>query len=365
MRKHFSYRPTCNETADTLVESFGKLVDMSLDQKNSTDEYKQANRNFSEVLAQHCLTNTGLEFSTLDMIKNPNVYNNVIFKANFATVLAQAITPVVPTVTAEGYDQLYEVFQTGFGDNCKFTVDSNELYIVNDIAEGIKRGAQNTLYNTEYTIQAQRRQISTFVDWYQVASGVQDWGKFGVKIGASFAAAIQALVVNEMTKVITDAADHGIGGYTGNGFSDNNWLTLARNVSLANGGAPVYALGTEIALGKILPATTNSQFWYDSDSDIVTKGRLAEYKNVPLIPIGNALKPNTINNTPSAVVGDNFVYMIAMGSYKPCKVVFEGDQIAVQEDPLGTKDHSYNLTVDMRIGVGCVVGSKFGYMTLG
>lgn len=362
MRKQFAAKVTGNETVDTLTKAFSKLVDMTLDGQNSTEEYKEANALFNKQFMEFCMSGTPLVFTSLEDIKSPTVYKNPMFKANFNTILSQAIVPVVPTVIASGYDQLFEVFQVGFGDNAKFTVASNELYVVNDIAEGIMRGGQATIYNQEYSVQARRRQIAIFVDWYQVAAGVHDWGDFGRRIGASYAAAIQAIVTKSMTNVIADAAKHGISGYVANGFNDTNWLTLARNVKLANGGAPVYALGTNIALGKILPQ--NAAFRFGSKSDIVTSIALPAYKDVPLIELGNALLPNTINGTPQAILKDDFVYMIAMGSNKPCKVVIEGQEAGIEEDPLFKADHTYGMIVDMRVGADCVVGSKFGYLKL-
>ena len=362
MRQKFSFNKTNDETANTLVLAFNALVDMTLDKKNETEEYKEANRLFNENLVQYCMESAGMTFNSLEDIKNPMVYSDIIFQSKFNTILAQAITPAVPTVASAGYEQLFEVHQVGFGDNAKYTIDSNELYIVNDIAEGILRGGQQTTYNKEYTISASRKQIAVFVDWYQVAAGVQDWGKFGNKIGASYIAYIYAMVVKAMEKVVTDAAKLGIAGYKANGFTDQNWLTLARNVQLANGGSQVYALGTNIALGKILPSA--AAFRFGPDSDIVTEGVLPAYKNVPMIELGNALIPSTINDTPQVLLGDDFIYMIAMGAYKPCKVVIEGNNVVVEKDPNTSKDHTYGMHVDMRIGVDVVVGSKFGYLAL-
>ena len=165
-----------------------------------------------------------------------------------------------------------------------------------------------------------------------------------------------------MTKVVTDAAKLGIAGYQANGFTDQNWLTLARNVQLANGNAQVYALGTNIALGKILPSA--AAFRFGPESALVTDGVLPAYKNVPMIELGNALVPNTINTTPEVLLKDDFVYMIAMGSYKPCKVVIEGNQVTVSQDPTQSADHTYGMHIDMRIGADVVVGSKFGYLSL-
>ena len=56
--------------------------------------------------------------------------------------------------------------------------------------------------------------------------------------------------------------------------------------------------------------------------------------------------------------------MIALGSYKPCKVVIEGNQVTVAKNPLESPDHSYAMHVDMRIGADIVAGSKFGYLSL-
>ena len=86
-------------------------------------------------------------------------------------------------------------------------------------------------------------------------------------------------------------------------------VTVARNVKLANSGAEVYALGTNIALADVLPNDAQ-QFRYGEDSAIVKTGFLPEYKNVPMIELGNALVPNTINGTPEVVVPDDIIYMI-------------------------------------------------------
>lgn len=98
------------------------------------------------------------------------------------------------------------------------------MFVVNDIAEGIARGGVQTSYNTEYTVQARPKQVSVYVDWYHVAAGKQDWGRFGVKIGLAYASYIQGKVVKALGSVIADAEKHGIGGYIVNGLTDENWL---------------------------------------------------------------------------------------------------------------------------------------------
>ena len=115
MRQKFSFNKFNDETANTLVLAFNALVDMTLDGKNNTDEYKEANKLFSENIIEYCVEGSNLPYSGIEDIKNPMIYSNVLFQSKFNTILAQAITPTVPTVAASGYDQLFEVHQVGFG----------------------------------------------------------------------------------------------------------------------------------------------------------------------------------------------------------------------------------------------------------
>lgn len=190
-----------------------------------------------------------------------------------------------------------------------------------------------------------------------------------MKIGLAYSAYIEGKVVKAMESSIVAPIVNaqGISGYVANGMSDNNWIVTARNVQLANGGSEVYALGTKLALANALPAWSagiGTEFRYDENSAIVKKGFLPEYKGVPLVELGNALVPNTINGTPQTIVSDEIIYMLPMGMYKPVKVVFEGNTLTVEKNPLEMADHTYCMNVNLMVGVDVVVGSKYGAIIL-
>lgn len=236
MKQIFSYNKFNEDVADNLVESLITLSQKALEGKSNTAEYQDANNEFSAQFMQYCVEQGGMSWTGMDMVKSPMVYKKTGFLETFDTILAGAITPVVPTVAAMGYEQLYDVTQVGFGDNAKYTVDSNELFIVSSIAEGIARGGVQTASNTEYSISTERKQVSLYVDWYHVASNKVDWGKMIAKIGASFAAYIQARLAKVMADVITNnsnvasANKDGIAGYIANGLTDENWLNIKSNL---------------------------------------------------------------------------------------------------------------------------------------
>ena len=246
------------------------------------------------------------------------------------------------------------------------------MFIVSSNAMGIARGGVQTVYGTEYSVRAYKKEVAAYIDWYHVAANKYDWGRFGVKLGLAYAAYIEGRVVKAMASSITSdgssisdiAKNQCISGYIVNGFNDDSFVTLARNVELANGGSQVYALGTKIALSKILPKeSANSGFRYGENSSIIKTGYLPSYKGVPMIELGNALVPNTINGKPEVIVSDKVIYMIPMGQFKPVKVVFEGNTLTVTKNPLEQADHTYNMIVNLMVGADVIVG-KIVFLTI-
>lgn len=46
------------------------------------------------------------------------------------------------------------------------------MFIVNDAAMGIARGGVQTMYNTEYTVQAHKKEVACYVDWLNIFSNI-------------------------------------------------------------------------------------------------------------------------------------------------------------------------------------------------
>lgn len=367
MKQIFAYNKFNDAKLDGIVETFTLLTEKYMDGKADTKEYRDANAQLNHDFMQYCVEQIpNRKFNGIDDVKDPMVHNNMFFLQAFDTIMAQVYTPAIPTVISRNYPELWEVTQVGWGENAKYSVRSNEMFIVNDLAEGVARGGLQTSYDTEYTVAASPKQIATYVDWYHVATGKQDWGYIVAKTGLSYATYIQARAIKVMASLITNAGDWGMGGYIANGFSDTNWVVTSDNVRMANGGAKVYGLGTKTALMDILPDQTTAitGFRYGEDSDIIKVGHLPLYKDVPLIELEQALLPNTVNGTPVRVVPENIIYLMPLGYYKPIKVVIEGNTLTVSKNPYETKDHTYQYIVTAHLGVDVVVGTKFGAIIL-
>ena len=364
MFQTFSYNrqgENFNAIIDTAVEH--AIQNMSGNKRS--ENYAEEQKNLNAAIVRYCLEGTRYadkySENVLDAVKDPRVKKDATFRDNFNTVIAEIINAVVPMVSTPRYsDALAEVVQVGFGDTARFLAASNQLFKVNEIAEGVQRGVLQPIYNDEYTVNGTPVEIATAINWFQVAAGSFDWGMFGLRAGKSF----ESYIFLKMIQAMTSATALVGSGYSAAGMNDGNWDTLAERVRAANGGADVYAIGTVSAMGKVIPE--NNYLQIGLSPEWAKEGALSRYHSVPLVICPNVLKPTTINTTADLAIPTNLIYFIAADSYRPVKVVFFGDSVTVEEYPFdaGNADRSYGIKIEYRIGISAIVGSKFGTLTL-
>lgn len=356
---HFAKR-----TKQASYEAINKMNGTSsLFSDTVTDSYGRDNKLYVDALVKHCFdkSNTDFEWTGVDVVKNPMISNNAAFRAAFNEVVAQVITPVVPAVVSATYMNIAELHNIAWGETGRFIIDSNELFLVNDIAEGIQLGGLQRLHKNETTVNPSPKQIRYDIDWYLVAAGNFDFGAWAYKIGVSFGAYINMQVVNSLTSVVTAGIGSGA-PYFASGWSDANYLNVAMRVEEANGNSSVYAVGTKGVLGTILPATAGLQYGLGEEWSKV--GYLSGYRGYNTLVLEQALVPGTINTSATFMIPNNTLYFFAMDTqYKPIKVVFEGSTVSVETVPTETSDKTGGLAITARIGLATAIGSKFGAIT--
>ena len=326
-----------------------------------TENRAQKLVDLNKQIIEYSLMGTRYEGQGSEAFKNPQVTRNGQVRDNFDAVIAEIITAAAPAVASAEYAEYFaEVHQVGWGETARFIIHSNDLFKVNEIAEGVTRGALQPIYDDEITVNTGKVEVATSIDFYQVAAGVFDWGVLGAKLSKSFAAYVFLKIVAAMTSAASQLG----AGYTASGFSTANWIKLEDLVSAANGGnVAVYGIGTLAALNKVIPETVGLQ--YGLGEKMADQGHLDKYLGARLIPIDQVLVPGTVNSTnPKFAVPADKIYFVAADKDKPAKVVYEGDQVVVERDEKNSTDRKYTISIQMRIGTAAIVGSKFGILTL-
>jgi hypothetical protein len=294
----------------------------------------------------------------LRAFRDPMVVRCASVHRNFDVIISQITTAVIPTVVNDVYSKfLAEVHNGGWGDTGRFIIESNDLFKVNLKAEGVRAGVQQPMYNDEFTLNAKDYEISTGVDWYNLATGVFDIGNFALKIGRSFEAHIFLKIIAAM---ISASSEFGA-AYNTNGVTPTLWGTLAQRVSAANGGMSVVAIGTKVALSNV---SLLQNFQIQIGEEMNKVGYLDQYLGIPLVAIENVIIPGTVNSTAALAISDKIIYMIPMGGSRPVKIFMEGNQVSLEEDTTHTSDREYRFWVDLHYEVSAIVGYKYGTITL-
>ena len=354
-----------NRTND---EQFNSLVDCTLDLArqayagNKSADYADKNRELLNAMGKKIVEGTryeaAFEAEGLNLFKQPMFRNNSIIRDNFNAVIAQVVNAIVPEVVNDQYSRfLSEVKQVGYGETARFIIESNDLFKVNEKAEGVRKGVDQPMYDDEFTVNARPIEISTHIDYYPLAAGEFDMGNFALKIGRSFSAYIFLKVVKGMTQATTLYGN----AYKTNGISPVLWGTLRERVSAANGGMNVVAIGTAVALSGV---SLQGNFQIEIGEEMNKVGYLDQYLGVPIVAIKNVLVPGTTNGAATLALSDKLIYMVPMAGDKPVKVVFEGNEVSIAYDPEHSSDLRYGITVTMRVGVEAIVGSKIGTIEL-
>lgn len=295
-----------------------------------------------------------------EIFKDPRVQKNSDVLENFNAIIAEIINPILPMVSNEDFVRFFaEVRQIGWGDTARFVIKSNELYKVNEIAEGVLRGTMQIIHDDEMTINTKNVEIVTEVDFYQVASLNFDFGDFGLRAARSFE---QYVFLKVIAALNTATAVNGA-VYSASGFTKANWATIAQKVSAANGGSSVWAIGTLGALNNVVPSETGLQMGLGQR--LADEGYLERFMGVRLVCLDPAFNtPYGVNTNGDLAFADDEIYFIAVGAYRPIGIVYEGDTLVVERDYTHTPDKTYRIKIGMRVGVGAVLGSKFGLLNL-
>lgn len=360
MKKFFQYTAQ-DEEFNALVDSTLDLARQSFSGKKSA-EYKEKNSELLTAMGKRIASNTYFEArfeqEGLSMFKSPVVYKNETIHTNFNLVLGEVIKVIVPEVVNEQFEgYLAEIKQIGYGDTAVFQIESNDLFKVNSKGEGVRKGVDQHMFDDEITVIPAPLTIDASIDWYAFAAGIFDMGNFALKVARSYEAYIFQKIVSGML-----AAESTFGpAYAANGVDVTNFGTLRDRVSAANGGMNVVAIGTRVALAA---ASLQGNYQVEIGEEMNKVGYLDQYLGVPLIGLNNPMKPRTTNGSADLILNNKKIYLIPVGGTKPIKVVFEGQEVSVEFNPDKTADRKYGISIEIRVGISAVCGSKYGTITL-
>lgn len=279
--------------------------------------------------------------------------------ATFAVVSAM-IDMILPDVIVDEMGAFSEVRNIGLGDIAQFTVKPNELFVVSKASRLGKRTTElHKWYSGEVTVLPEPREMTVYVSLIKVLEGRESLAEFVNTMIRSFEYSVNLDVYTAFTAAMDSIPSIPDVGLRATGYTAAEFARLGQTVRAWNNGANVVAMGTQVALSKVLPADAN--YRYDIDSDFVRLGYLNNYMGVQLMVMPQMAD---FSNPYALRLPDDRIYFFSPGSQKIVKIVFEGSTLSWQDGTYDRANLMQTSTMWKSWGTGVVTNAVAGVMTV-
>ena len=344
-------------------------------------QYSELNKFFKEnhflfAAKIACLQNGTKAPETWDDFKRyqANFRNNQTFLATLMGIYREVLTPIIPAVYSEAVGLFAETVTVGIGESYEVEVGSGDIPIFQDSAWGASRSVpRNRFYSKTYTLVPQPRTAQINAKWSQLIGNNVDFGRFFANITAGIYSKTMALWNSTMTAALSNTALVPSGlQYV---FNNANWVTLANKISALNN-TPIsnlIAIGGLVGLSKVLPTQVTGSSNVNMDAAIATllggdytkTGYLGEFMGVRLMPITDAVVPNTQFDSVTTILDQSKIYMLAGNGYKPLTIAYNEDTpIQLEVDPSKAGDMELAINITISLDAIALFQSKVGVVTV-
>lgn len=315
--------------------------------------YEEKEKLFNESLIRESYNRAGVAgsgFNDTIMMQNPNV------KWAMFALISETLNVIIPSTVLDNFSQFAEVRNVGWGDNLKFTIPNNDLFIVSKIGNGMRRGEPQRLYNSDLVLTPEAHEVTIQEDIYRILAGKVNWGDWITRIAQSFE-----------TKISTDVYNTFYNSYESINpafkeatFNKDAFVELAQRVQAVNRGAKVSVFGTQIALSKIADAAfTNTGS--NLRDDYIRMGYMTNYLGIDLFKLDQRIVPNDPEYKFS--IADDSLYFVSTGTEAPVKIGFEGQVMINNQGQYGANaDNTVDHNVQSFYDVALASSAKHGVM---
>lgn len=280
-----------------------------------------------------------------------NVTNPVYQWAKFA-VVNKLVDAVIPDIIRDDFMNVATVTNIGYGDSANFDIKSGDLFVVTKNGNSRRHVEAQRQFTGSKTLVPENHTITVEYDLYRILANKDSPAEYAMKVILS----MESELAIDIMSVIKDSFNTLTTPWKENSFSETSFKKLAARVKGANGGANSIVIGTELAVGTLLP--TNDFLKMGLGEEYNKVGYLPVFKGVSVVGISQKIDWESADY--DFALDDNYVYIISPQTQKLVQVVLEGDSLTIND---GLHDGA-NLTIKnslhKRWAVGLITNAKYG-----
>lgn len=324
--------------------------------ENGEVSFAEANDKVSKFFRSEIEFMSGKKMSDFPL----DVYCNFsdVKQAAFA-VIGMITDLVIPDALIKDIGIIAAIKSISMGDSFKIDIQPRDLFVVSKGSRGKRSYDAKRQFKGSYTLIPEPRNITVAIPLYSILNGDYSLAEFVMKAVQSLETNVRYDIYDAFDTAMNALATVGDALLKIVGFTQDSALGLQQKVQSWNGGKEAVFLGTKIALGKILPASTN--FRFDIGSEYVRIGHLRDYFGVKCVELQNVADYTTEFKMK---LKDTVIYVVSPAADKIVKVVFEGSTLANVGGNYDNANLQVETTLSKSYAVGVLTGAIGGYITL-
>lgn len=277
------------------------------------------------------------------------------------TVVGMLTDLIIPDALIRNLGMISEIKNGGWGESLKVELRPRDLFVVSKNGRNRRSADIKRLFRGEVSIVPEQRSITVGISLYDVLTGKYTLAELVSRAAQSLEVAIAKDIYFAFAQAMDALPTTGTGALKVNGWSTDGFVKLVQKIEAWNGGAKAIAIGTKLALSKVLPESTNARVLIGNDQALVTVGYLREYFGTTLMEL-NQIADYTVEF--GVLLPDDRIYVLCPGVDKPVKVFFEGSTMANTEDGYSNANTLQTGTLYKSWGVGVATSALAGVIKL-
>lgn len=357
--------------ADTSYDEMKNvMLDLAMNREMYDDEGKIIPRQFAE----DNLHKFWLDFFELDEKYTPREYNRAMdaHEKEFFQVIEETVDEYIAWGMRENevFNQLVNYKSRALGQDNLFWVPERDVILsVNEVGTSHSDYALQQLgQGRSYVVPVKRYGAAVGMELNAYMAGQVDWARLVTTLAKSFAMKQQTeiynLVQNAAASLPVTAGFVGTGAFSA--ATKDAVDEIIENVSAANDGAKVVAIGTHNALKQFTKLGDVQWASAQAKQDIYNMGRLGLYEGSDLLEVQQRFTDATLT---SKIFDDKKILFLAEGVDNKLIDFYtygetEINEITEKYEQNGRYDHVGKYQMEMTWGMAVRVQRQFGQWTL-
>ena len=302
----------------------------------ATDAYKGKVQTYSDGDA-----NSLMHKALIDLNGGSSVLDYRAIRDGKCNGLFALIEQVLSNTVTEGlsndmyFNNFVEFRNVAEGDSPVFVTEDNNLFVVNEVADGTQAIRRQRLGGTsEITIPTTMKMVRIYEELNRVLSGRVDFNDMIAKVATSF----EQKLLNDIYSLWTSVTANMLGGATyfpaAGAYDEDTLLELIEHVEAASGGQQATIIGTAKGLRNLRESIQCDA----AKEELHTLGHYGQFYGTPVVKIPQRHQVGTTN----FVFDDNVLSIVATPE-RPIKIVYEGNPIVIMGNPMDRMDLTQEL----------------------